>query len=113
MAEEAKVVTEDMELLGHALRVLIAKAFGDDAKSIVTSRNAFTYRHIAREFFKKAHIRPPKKIVRGRLVVLPGDGGSVLPYCYIEVGDGSPDVDLSTFGKAGDVVEIVQVEPER
>ena len=111
MPDEEKVLVPgvSVETLGECLRLEVAKAFGRPVEKFTNSTTKEVYRDIAREFLKRARLRTPTKIVRGTLRF--ADGGGLEEW--LEPKDGSPDLHLSSFGTEGELIEIIQVEPER
>jgi len=111
MADEEKVLVPgvSVETLGECLRLEVAKAFGRPVEKFTSSAHKEVYRDIAREFLKRARLRTPIKIVRGTIRF-----DTELPYWqWLEPKDGSADLELSSFGNEGELIEIIQVEPER
>ena len=107
--EKVLVPTVSVETLGECLRLEVAKAFGRPVEKFTSSAHKELYREIAREFLKRARLRTPMKIVRGTIRV-----DTELAYVeWLEPKDGSPDLWLSRFGSEGELVEFIQVEPER
>lgn len=111
MAEDEKVLVPgvSMETLGECLRLEVAKAFGRPVEKFTNSTTKVVYQDIAREFLKRARLRTPIKIVRGTIRF-----DTELPSMqWLEPQDGSPDLSLSGFGGEGELIELIQVEPER
>jgi len=110
MADKEKVLVPgvSIETLGECLRLEVAKAFGRPVEKFTSSAQKEVYRDIAAEFLKRARLKTPVKIVKGHLRFM--DIGERM---WLEPLDGSMDVDCASFGHEGDLIEIVQVEPER
>ena len=111
MPDEEKVLVPgvSVETLGECLRLEVAKAFGRPVEKFTNSTTKEVYRDIAREFLKRARLRTPIKIVRGT-IRCDVDSRQIQ---WLEPTDGSPDVFLVSLGHEGDIVELIQVEPER
>ena len=109
MADEEKVLVPgvSVETLGECLRLEVAKAFGRPVEKFTSSAHKEVYRDIAREFLKRARLRTPIRTVRG-IVRCDVDAGQ-----WLEPTDGSPDVYLVALGREDELIEIIQVEPER
>lgn len=111
MPDEEKVLVPgvSVETLGECLRLEVAKAFGRPVEKFTSSAHKEVYREIAREFLKRARLKTPIKIVRGTI-----RADTELAYVeWLEPQDGSPDLSLGSFGSEGELIEIIQVEPER
>jgi hypothetical protein len=107
--EKVLVPRVSVETLGECLRLEVAKAFGRPVEKFTSSAHKEVYREIAREFLKRARLRIPLKIVRGTIRF-----DTELPSVeWLEPKDGSPDLNLSSFGAEDELIEIIQVEPER
>ena len=111
MADDEKVLVPgvSVETLGECLRLEVAKAFGRPIEKFTSSAHKEVYREIAREFLKRARLRTPIKIVRGTLRCDVDNPDAQ----WIEPADGSPDMTLLMFGREDELIEIIQVEPER
>ncbi len=109
MADDEKVLVPgvSVETLGECLRLEVAKAFGRPVEKFTSSAHKEVYREIAREFLKRARLKTPIRIVRG-IIRWDIDDGQCL-----EPRDGSPDVFFVSLGREGELIEIIQVEPER
>ena len=109
MADNEKVLVPgvSVETLGECLRLEVAKAFGRPVEKFTSSAHKEVYREIAREFLKRARLKTPVRMVRGTLRC-DQDAGQ-----WLEPADGSPDVYLTNLGREDQLIEIIQVEPER
>jgi hypothetical protein len=109
MPEELMVTTEDLDRLGHRLRQLMAKTFGEAAEQVVSSRHKEAYRAIVASLLADVKVRGPKQIVRGSLRYGRRDGN---PWgAWIEGDCGIADFYLTDLGLDGDFVEIVILDP--
>ncbi len=111
--EKIQVPGVSIETLGECLRLEVAKAFGRPVEKFTSSANKETYREIAREMLKRARLRVPTKHIRAYLRGMDGDPDPSVLSMWLEPTDGSPDADLGSLGHEGELIEIIQVEPER
>lgn len=114
MADGEKVLVPgvSIETLGECLRLEVAKAFGRPVEKFTSSAHKELYREMAREMLKRARLKTPVRIVRARVRRLASTA------CYdaiewLEPSDGGPDLTLTAFGKDDELIELIQVEPER
>ncbi|MCK4513385.1 hypothetical protein KAW64_16670 [bacterium] len=110
MADETFLVPRvSIETLGECLCLEVAKAFGRPVEEFTSSAHKEAYREMARELLTRARLVVPIKIVKGTVRFDSSDRTTQ----WIEPADGSPDVLLSSFGVEDELIELIQVEPER
>jgi hypothetical protein len=114
MTDEEKVLVPgvSVETLGECLRLEVAKAFGRPVEKFTSSAHKEVYREIAREFLKRARLKTPVRHVRAHVRMI-ATAAAHDPIEWLEPIDGSPDLLVSSFGAEDELVDIIQVEPER
>ena len=87
--------------LGVLLRDELARAFGSDVASVVSSRHAAVYEEIAALLLGRAGVMTVRRFTLAKLRI--GEPGG---HVWFERPDGLPDPDLSNLGVDGDVVDL-------